>query len=112
VVVDWVLGQPQRVASGILVDEDPGAIWELGDYRHPRTVGVGLGGDIVNDWAPFLQVSAHLMRELLAMERIALVGVVAYYLMVVEPALLKSVSPSEPLSKIVELTSTSAPRWE
>jgi hypothetical protein len=55
------------------------------DNSHARTGLVKIVGDIVNDWAPILQVAGRLVGELLTVLRIALIRVVSNKLAFVRP---------------------------
>ena len=55
------------------------------DDSHARTSLVEVVGDIVDDWAPILQVAGGLVGKLLTVLRIALVRVVSNKLALVWP---------------------------
>ena len=55
------------------------------DDSHTRTSLVEVVGDIVDDWAPILQVARRLVGKLLTVLRIALVRVVSNKLALVRP---------------------------
>lgn len=58
---------------------------DVGDDRHARASKVFIVGYVVDDRAPVLQVPGSLVGEFLAVERVALVGVVGYQLAIVLP---------------------------
>jgi hypothetical protein len=59
------------------VDEDPFLEGlDVVDYRHSGARFVKVVGHVVDDWTPVDQVAGGLVGEFLAVERVALVGVV------------------------------------
>jgi hypothetical protein len=68
------------------VDQDPLLErLDVVDDSHARTSLVEVVGDIVDDWAPILQVAGGLVGKLLTVLRIALVRVVSNKLALVWP---------------------------
>jgi len=62
--------------AAVLVDHDPAAVGQARHGRHAGAIGVGRERDVVDDGAPGAQVARGLVHELLAVGRVALVGVV------------------------------------
>ena len=59
--------------------------WDVGDDCHARAGNVFIVGYVVDDRAPVLQILGGLMGEFLAVEWVALVGVVGYQLALILP---------------------------
>ena len=71
-------------SAAVLVRHDVLSVRQQGDGRHARAVSVGRVLDVVDNRAPFLEVGGGLVHHLLAVLGVALVGVVADQLVLVE----------------------------